>query len=732
MRKIRISVFLPLLALLFASCGDSSLFVPELEQEPETRIQTLENGSLIEPGDSIPVAVDRQEGTTVDRLEVVLENSSGEVLGTQTLNQEQIESAEQESIAVPDLQPGTYRLVFTLYDGEVEVRTERRTFFISGDRLRIASVSTYPASFFPESTGLARANIEASEEADPYLRWSVQGNVIREGYLSDGLDEVEVSAPAEEGVYELRMELFPAGPTENVSLEFSSTIAQTTELVVRRNVEPGPNDLTPEDSYYALFHFMGNTRDVGVRSSLMQDAPDAVSTIGSPQPDIREEVFGYYLDGSSGFNVNDLLIPFRDGRPTPFSINLRVVPGESFAEQSVLSAEAEDGSFALSLVALPGGDLRLEMRYGSQSARFNSQESLLESDIATNISISVVPGSSGLTVVWYRDGIFVGAESRDFGGALGDSGSGSSTSGGSGSSGSSGGAGGSSGSGSGGSSGGGTTGSAGESGSGSGGGTASNGTVSGAAASGTESVDGAGSGSESGAGGSGEVRWTRREGQTVIGGADGFVGLIDELGIYFRDASAQPSTDASLFRSANRDEYGNNLVYAEGFEGTIIPSALEVDGDVSIGRSALVLSSGARVTLPSLLFSNEGIVFELDREPPDGSLSLSVFRHGADQPLFRVEDGSAVAPPEGDPIALSESGENPLALRLVHDGETLTVVGTAGTAEFPLQGGRFEGVQVQAESGSVTVRINSVLAYREGDRFRAAFGTENDETEGGS
>lgn len=688
---------LPLIALLVASCGESSLLVPELEQESPTEIQTIEDGSLVSSGDSIPIAVDRSPETDADRLEVVLESGTGEVLGTKTIGQDELESGEELSIAVPELPAGTYRLVLTLFNGQSEVRSERRTFFVSGDELRIDSVSTYPASFFPDSTGLARTSIDAPGTSDPYLRWSIQGNVVSEGYLSDGLDEVEVNAPAEEGVYELQLELFPAGPTEDVTLEFSSTISQTTELVVRRTVEPGPNDLSPQESYYALFHFMGNTRDVGARPELMSRPETRLAMIGAPRPDIRQDVFGYYLNGSAGFQVNDVLVPFRDDRPTPFSLNFRLVPDEVTERATLLRSVAENDSFRLVLSARSGGGMELELGYGTSSHTFESPRPLLNAGTPTNLSISVVPQGSGVTVVWYRDGGFVGAESREFSSPSGPSG-------GSESSGSS---------------------------------EQLDGEDRSAADTGGDRARGAAS--ETGAAqgsarriaedGGEDASWSRRAGITVIGGEDGFVGLIDEFGVFFRDTAAQPSTDTALFRKAGEEKYGTDLLYAEGFEGLSIPQDLEISGDVSIDQSALVVGPGGQVSFPALFFQQEGIVLEIDREPVNRGLQLRFFQVNAEEPLFRIENGRRLYPgtveeADAEGTVLAAEDENPLTLQLVHRQGVLEVTGAAGNREFALESREFEGIRVESLSSSVTVRIRSLLAYREGNGFQAAFGDD--------
>ena len=65
----------------------------------------------------------------------------------------------------------------------------------------------------------------------------------------------------------------------------------------------------------------------------------------------------------------------------------------------------------------------------------------------------------------------------------------------------------------------------------------------------------------------------RQDGTTVIGGPNGFSGVIDELGVYYRDDQGRPSADPAQYLRTAQRKYGRDLVLAYGFETANLPPA---------------------------------------------------------------------------------------------------------------------------------------------------------------
>jgi hypothetical protein len=677
---------LPVVVVLLSACGDGSLLVPELDEEDDARIQTIEDGAFLQSTDTIPVDV--PNAGELDRVEILLLRSDGSRLGSRTLEGSELQQASLPPVEVPELEPGTYGIEFHLYADGQETAVERRTFFVAPDSYEIVGVSTFPASVYPGSTGIAQVQVRVPEQSDPYLRWSLEGTVVAEGSLSAGMDEVRIAAPSEEGVYSVQVELFPNAPKDDRGFGFSSEVRQSSELVVRQNIELGAKELSPEGSYYSLFHFMGNTRDSGARVGLHTDAPQEVSSFGAPRFDIRDKVFGYRLDGGSGIALDDVIIPFREGRLTPFSLNFRVLPTDMSSEATLFHTESADGAFSADLSVGVDGQLRLTLAYRGARARVSSEPGLVETGEPADLSVGVIPEKNTLSVVWYRNGEQRGTSSASFalerGTGKDQQSSGQDASGASGRSGRSGPA---------------------------------------------DSGD-----AQSSEGGDSEAAdWQRMAGRSTLGAeSGGFVGLIDEFGVYFRDRSEQPNTDNELFRKAASEQYGNRLVYAEGFEGVSVPEELVIRGDAAVSGSTLALKPGTTVAFPGFLFAEEAVAMDLawNESPDGGTLAFYALRSkgqtSASMPstestakLFVLRDGGrSLVPPDGNPVRLLSEAPKTLALRLAHGGGELIVAAAEGEqVALPLKKQRFEGVRMTVQSGDVTLRVRSVLAYRQGDSF---------------
>lgn len=90
------------------------------------------------------------------------------------------------------------------------------------------------------------------------------------------------------------------------------------------------------------------------------------------------------------------------------------------------------------------------------------------------------------------------------------------------------------------------------------------------------------------------------EGQTLIGGENGFSGQINELGVYYRDERKRPTADPGIYRFMMERRYGRHLALAEGFEGFYLPEGFSVApaAGARLAEGRLALDPGADLTLP--------------------------------------------------------------------------------------------------------------------------------------
>ena len=761
MKKRLVVLLTPILILV--SCGDSTLFVPEIDDEEQFSIQTTDDGGIFQVDEGIPVEVQASaiqaasaDPVVLERLEVTLSTMDGEVVGSSTVEGETLQEGVLPDIGVPDVAPGEYLLTLVLFaDGEELSRSERR-FFVTDGQYMIAGVTAYPPALYPSSSGIMRVQFSAPDGADPYIRWTVDGEVLREGYASEGTDQVLVKSSADAGAYPVRVELFPTGPSDEEGFPYASSAQYTSQLVVRRSAELGENDLRPESSYYSLFHFLGNLRDDGARVELF-DLPREAQRVGDPDLRVTNGVFGYYLDGGSGFRVADFILPVRQGSLSPFSVSARLLSlrdtgsegaasespttapesdgidttnaGEAAAQsidttnagevapQSLFRAETTDGDIRFALSVHANGAVGVDLEAAGDTDTARSAPGLIDSDDVQELVVSLLPGATETVVVWFVDGDFAWADSLDVAAVPAE--------------------------------------------------------ASGATSAQADGADeSAGEGQQEFSGSAAD--WEDRGGTSVIGGAEGFVGVVDEFGIYFRDENRRPAGDLTVFRKAQERSYGDDLLYAAGFARSDETEALGTSGDVRVDAGGLILEPGGSVVFPEFLFRSQDLILEIESYNPapesadmaDGeedTLGESVFAvHGVaredgpnaddedEKPAIREDaplllkffaDGDAAfsenasVPAEleqrrGDSgrLALLDPTDDTLALRFRHANGTLLVGDAADRQNVEVPVTEFAGVQLalsrDAES-SVAFRIRSILAFTENSSLSQALGSGN-------
>ncbi len=245
--------------------------------------------------------------------------------------------------------------------------------------------------------------------------------------------------------------------------------------------------------------------------------------------------------------------------------------------------------------------------------------------------------------------------------------------------------------------------------------------------------------------------WTPVPGVSLIGApdrngtSDGFSGILDEFGVYFRDSSLRPATDNAIFETVMATKYGTALVYAKGFEGLYLPDGVETTGPVAVKSGDLVLGPGGAITFPRFLFDREDLLVEvaLDRSAPagPGDIRFSALGTGtSDGPIFSLATDGTVRVPQsllvglkrdGRPVSLAslridQTGSyvvplstpiaDPLDLQFVHEASTLVVDVQNNAYTLQIANAAFAGLQMSLAHGAgevVPFRVRSVLARKE-------------------
>ena len=626
------------ISVVVIGCGDTSLFMSPVREPSRVTIHTLDDGEVLPHGASIPVSLQFSpdpDGSPTVVVVVELFDADGEIIADSEFETES-RSGELPEIELPILPDGVYTVRFSILDGEENIVVVERRFFYADGRYAIAGISAYPPIMDPDSAGIVRAHLDVPPASDPYVRWYSGSRVIGEGFVSTGADTIEIQSPAEEGVHPIRVELIPFVPESGSVV--SSVLVQRSEIVVKRDRDATGAELSPRDSYYSLLHLRGNFRDDGYRVKSVR-APRNGDAIGAPRVRIDGEVFGYYLDGSSGIRLDELVLPFDDGVLSPFSFHIRFLPYEFEGTRRVFHALGDDpGSARIEFEILLRDDMYgafvlsyLDVEYHSEFVPLQ-----IETGAVSSLVLSLKPGANGTPYSWFTNGRAVG-----------------------------------------------------------------DGTVPLA----LERTESAG-------------RWTPNAGVSTIGGADGIVAIVDEFGVFFRDADKLPAADADVFSNAMRAQYGENFVYAEGFES----DAPFVD-DARVEAGSLVIPAGSTVSFEPFFFDNEALTIEMEFERIMPGLELEFFvvmtgGRRAEAAIERFPVYDVPSPDENlssDDVEIVVDSEGQVIVVVVHATPELEfrldemVLNSTSPAGFE---GLVVGVTTETE-----VRLRSILAHRTGRRF---------------
>ena len=398
-RRRPYTAILLLLAALVVSCGETGLNFPIPERPDGVRILTVASGSVLEPSEEISVEIIFDgEILDVDRMLVEIISEENIPVFAVEFGPEEIQQLPMP-IGIPEeLETGRYQLYIYLYNLDDLVAETESVLYIAAEPHVISGVVSYPGIFYPGGNGLVLAAIEVPETSDPFLRWRSEGEIVREGYLSEGADMIEVNAPDREGVFTIDLELFPVAtrllspPSEEI---LSSTVFEA-QFFVSTEQASEPHELGPAENYSTLYHFRGESIDRG------RDAETRPSSlIGTPKLAIIDGSFGYRFGEGAGLVVDGSLLPFAS--TTPFSVSMRLVV-ESYGY--LLSVRDESGvpfaSIDIDDSGSPG------FRIGDAESRASAGALMLGESV--ELTVSVVPETDAIRVIWFVSGFPVGDE----------------------------------------------------------------------------------------------------------------------------------------------------------------------------------------------------------------------------------------------------------------------------------------------------------------------------------
>lgn len=643
-----IGTFLVVLVIL-SGCGDGGLMLPGLADDGDAMLQTVADGAVLSRDRPLEATLRLRPGQREpDWVEVTFTSQAGTVGASETITAGEIQQGRLPSVAMDSLEPGYYQVEFELYTAGRRTDSVRRKLFLVDGTYRIAGVSAYPPAFMPDSQGILRADLEIADGADPYLRWSFGGQTVSEGLLSAGGGQLLLRSPEAEGVYAVQVELFPFAPPAG-GYGFVSELTQQTDLVVRAARLPGERSFGPSTSYYVLMHFAGNLRDSGMRPKLLGATAAEAKLVGDAEPAIVEALFGYQLSDGTAITFDEAVVPFRNGGVGPFSVSMRLVPsGSSSAglDDTQTATRRSQTFFALEAPD-PAFSLNLELSDG------NALTAHLQVDRNSSTVTAVVSGLMQRRPVELSFAVVPRSGGTDLAwfvdGEL--------------------------------------------------------------VAGGTTSLtlplprEGERESERDRASRGEETGWRALEGSTVIGGKNGFSGLIDEFGVFFRDEHDRPSANVAPFRLEQLRRHGEMLLFGDGFESNAVPEGFELEGDGAVTQGVVLLQPGAVLRSPPVKLQGDGITIEVVPRA-DSRVRLLIGLRG--------NDGALLQPPHE---LLPRTGDEgaPLVLHLqMRDRSLLTRFGRLDPVEIPLAP-ELESLRLEVSNASVEsdLGIASITAFRD-------------------
>jgi hypothetical protein len=303
--------YLPFLFLLIVlSCTQESNVL--LNSAEAYSLESFEDGTLLEPGSSVTIVL-TEVGSQSTLIRVILEDEAGMEVALIEIEPELLKGQGLPMDLPPDIEDGVYHLRFEVLDRDILLHEESRYFFIASGLYDIRSLETYPPGIKPGDIISARVDLVYPTASDPWLRWSIDDDLIQEGFLSDIGQTCQFTVPDQAGVYSLMVELFPVAPQE---FQLSGTFRRS-DIFVTSGEGDGTSWALLEDRTYQYFIDFND----GMSNRMNPD--DVPQVIGSPTPLTIGNNSGISFGENDGLIFNQYALPLdAEGRAVSFLMTM--------------------------------------------------------------------------------------------------------------------------------------------------------------------------------------------------------------------------------------------------------------------------------------------------------------------------------------------------------------------------------------------------------------------------
>ena len=397
-------IFILLAGVLLSSCSDVAMFTPSVKESVGVSILSLSEGDFLTGDDPIDFIIQTEnQSTKPELLEITLVTVSERGVEQSVWNTSISSPLTDEALELllPDLETGQYTIVFSVLDEEGTKEEEKTSFFYIKGKYAIQGITSYPTTTTAGHETVLEADLLYPDQGNPYVRWSQDDIVLATGSVAEGLQKITWMAPQEEGVYSIRVELFPVPPSLGSDFSFSSSVELTAKLFVSTASGLTEDELVPEDSYYSLFHLNGTLRNSGLLGTESEE--EEAEGIGQVRWNSENGIMGLDTGPGSGFRYPLNILPVLEEMLSPCTITFKLLSSGENAEQTLMLIDHNQG-FQFRIFFDTDGELTATITGRDALLYLPSGIVGLGPNQLHRIDLSLVPLDEQLQALWFLDG----------------------------------------------------------------------------------------------------------------------------------------------------------------------------------------------------------------------------------------------------------------------------------------------------------------------------------------
>jgi hypothetical protein len=383
---------------LFFSC-ENQAFLPPYETAQSGEVSaSVKSGDLVTEGQEIQLSlqIDRASDNPPEKLEVEILDREQRSLGVQVISGAELDEV-LPTVSLTDNQKGLYTLRMRLYDEQDElVQEETVPFFMVEFYPEIEKIEVYPPdAVSPQASGVLIPSIKHGEGT--WLRWTMGSDLLARGPYEEFEDGFVWTAPLQEGVYSVSLEVFPQLPLDpEAGYPFQSPVTSEVQFFVQTASGSRAGELWPSDDFRNLLHLRGSLEDSGYM-------PSEVRYEGNPLPAVRDGLFGYYLSSADAILVPSVTLSnAASGLLLPFTLKFIWKPGSAdLADKHIASFSSKNGRPVWMCVTDEFGHPAVLLPQQG-SGIFSGTD--FDLGACNELAISFLPNGSEVILKWYCGG----------------------------------------------------------------------------------------------------------------------------------------------------------------------------------------------------------------------------------------------------------------------------------------------------------------------------------------